>query len=252
MTKHLAGLTRKQRDFVRAIERNTGGLKAVSTGACPGCEQCRDEYAHDSTMEQFSEQCRSGEVINEGFFSWHGCDLCGSSIGGTFQPWHGIDSDGAIIHGERACVDCVCYLANGDLPGGSFRRLIAPRGKAARPRRHLVIPQSKKIIRENVTMKRFDELTDAQQNQAVKKCVNLLLKTIVEGAIRFNDAANNDNLQARIDAAWERANAMQTPWFAHEYIMETCREEIEGMARCTAEDSLYPGPEENVLSGIVT
>ena len=37
-------LTAKQRDYVESIERNTAGLTAISTGPCPGCEQCRDEY----------------------------------------------------------------------------------------------------------------------------------------------------------------------------------------------------------------
>jgi len=69
--------------------------------------------------------------------------------------------------------------------------------------------------------------------------------------VRFNDALNHDDLQARIDAAGEKANAMQTPWFWGEYIMDTCREDLEGMARCTAEDALYSAPPEHVISGIV-
>lgn len=114
--KQLAGLTRKQRDFVLAIDANTEGLKAVSTGICPGCETCREEYAPDASMEEFEEMCSNGEVCAEPFFSWHGCDLCGSPPGGDFEPWHAVDENGEIVHGERACVDCIMYLANGDLP----------------------------------------------------------------------------------------------------------------------------------------
>ena len=135
-------LTKKQREFVEAIEWNTKGLTAVSTGVCPGCEQCRDEYGikvkcdcgapeaegdyceacDDSgerapTTEEFNEQVSSGEVFSEGGFSWQGCDLCGSALGGTFEVWHAVDANGEIIHGEYACVDCMTYLANGDLPG---------------------------------------------------------------------------------------------------------------------------------------
>jgi len=147
-------LTRKQKRFVEAIERNTQGLTAVSTGPCPGCEQCRDEYGvkvrcecQDKpenegepdpdcddcdgkgvrlpTMAEFEEQWSSGKAISEGEFSHSGCDLCGSTLGGTFEPWHAclpvVDAAGQlvryeIIHGDRACVDCVMYLANGDLP----------------------------------------------------------------------------------------------------------------------------------------
>lgn len=113
----LAGLTAKQRDFVIAIDANTEGLDAVSTGVCPGCETCRDEYGPDMSEEEFDEALSSGKIVAEPFFSWHGCDLCGSSLGGNFEPWYAVDKNGEITHGDRACVDCVVYLANGDLPG---------------------------------------------------------------------------------------------------------------------------------------
>jgi len=112
----LAGLTPKQRKFVLAIDANTEGLEAVSTGICPGCETCRKEYAADLSAEEFHEAWHNGQICAEPFFSWRGCDICGSHLGGSFEPWHAVDANGEIIHGERACVDCVCYLANGDLP----------------------------------------------------------------------------------------------------------------------------------------
>jgi len=140
-------LTKKQQKFVDAIERNTQGLTAVSTGICPGCAQCRDEYGvkvrcecqdrpsnhfepdpdcedcegkgkREPTMEEFEEQCSTQESLCEAEFSWQGCDLCDSGLGGTFEPWHAVDANNEIIHGERACVDCMLWLANGDLPGG--------------------------------------------------------------------------------------------------------------------------------------
>jgi len=67
-------------------------------------------------MEEFEEQWSSGRVFSEGSFSWAGCGICGSRLGGTVEPWHGVDSNGEIMHFDDACVDCVCYLANGDLP----------------------------------------------------------------------------------------------------------------------------------------
>lgn len=88
-------------------------------------------------------------------------------------------------------------------------------------------------------MKKFCELTAAQQEQAVAYCAGKVLDAIVTGGLRFNDALNHDDLQARIDAAGEKADKMRTPWFSHEYIMDTCKEEINGMARCEAEDALY-------------
>jgi len=32
---------------------------------------------------------------------------------------------------------------------------------------------------------------------------------------------------------------MQTPWFAHEYIMEAVGDELRAMAQCDAEDASY-------------
>lgn len=87
-------------------------------------------------------------------------------------------------------------------------------------------------------MRAYKELSPAEQGKALDKCVNILLTSIIDG-LRFNDALNGGNLQARIDAAINKANRMQTPWLAGEYIMDTCREDIKGMAQCDAEDALY-------------
>src|SRR4051812_47166470 len=88
-------------------------------------------------------------------------------------------------------------------------------------------------------MKTYSELTPEQQLKAIKHQSALLLSDIITDAIRFNDKLNGDDLQKRIDDAMDRAESMHTPWFAGEYIMDTCREEIEGMAQVTAEDALY-------------
>lgn len=101
-------------------------------------------------------------------------------------------------------------------------------------------------------MKRYDKLNAEEQARAFDKALNRLLQDVTEGLIRFNDSLNGDDLQARIDEAHAKAEAMRTPWFAHEYIMDTCREDLEGMARCEAEDSLYSQPGEFVVAGIAT
>lgn len=98
-------------------------------------------------------------------------------------------------------------------------------------------------------MKTYDQLTEAQQQAAVNKCLDDLLELVICGALRFNGRLNGDDLQARINAAGEKANDMQTPWFAGEYILDVCREELEAMARTDAMEALY-AEREHVIHGI--
>jgi hypothetical protein len=87
--------------YTRAVERNLSGLHAVSTGACPGCAECADV---------------DPDVGDEGGFSWSGCGICGSSLGGTLYRWHALTPDNELLHFDDCCQDCVFFLANGDEP----------------------------------------------------------------------------------------------------------------------------------------
>ena len=102
-------------------------------------------------------------------------------------------------------------------------------------------------------MKTFDKLTSEEQARAVDKAANRLLQSICEGAMRFNDKLNGDDMQARIDRAGAEAERLQTPWFLGEIIMEdkVLAGNIRGMAQCDAEDSLYSAPDEWVVAGVV-
>ncbi len=94
--------------YTETIDRNLKGCKAVSVGHCPGCSDCPDE--------------QDEAVGDEGGFSWSGCDCCGSSLGGDRYAAHFIilNDKGSVvgqpIHHMEVCVDCLCYLANGDEP----------------------------------------------------------------------------------------------------------------------------------------
>lgn len=91
-------------------------------------------------------------------------------------------------------------------------------------------------------MRRYNDLNKKEKEKAFQKALASLLEAVVTGTISFNDALNHDDLQARIDRAIEKAEQMQTPWFAHEYIMddEHAKNELEAMARVDAEDAYYP------------
>ena len=101
--------------YATAVERGCKGLTAVSTDVCPGCEECRRGLGF-ATLQDLEKAWESGRIVSEPFFSSGGCDICGAVLGGNFEVWHGIDEKGEIVHGDRACEDCVVYLANGDEP----------------------------------------------------------------------------------------------------------------------------------------
>ena len=55
-----------------------------------------------------------------------------------------------------------------------------------------------------------------------------------------------DELAVKLEAAWEKANEMLTPWFIGAYVMDTCKEEIEEMAKNAVSEIIYktePGQE---------
>lgn len=95
-------------------------------------------------------------------------------------------------------------------------------------------------------MRKYDELTTEQQARAQEVALNELLQAIVEGPIR--DFADED-VQARIDEAFRKADEMQTPWFAHEYIMddEKVSEYLKDWARGNAKEAFYPHPGEAII-----
>lgn len=96
-------------------------------------------------------------------------------------------------------------------------------------------------------MRVYTDLTDQEKEEAVQAALQLLLSALLQGGIRFNDELNHDDLQERIDAAVAKAEAMQTPWFAGEYVMEAVGEELTAMARCDAEDAFYPARGERII-----
>jgi hypothetical protein len=137
--------------YAENVERNLEGLTAVSTGICPGCDRCREEFggfaveedlerepgenawylpdqpgravyyateeiATEKARELFDEAWATGDAFSEPSFSSGSCGICNSHLGGNREVWHGIDANGEIMHFQDACTDCVMYLANGDLP----------------------------------------------------------------------------------------------------------------------------------------
>jgi hypothetical protein len=95
-------------------------------------------------------------------------------------------------------------------------------------------------------MRKFKQLNKDEQTKAIEICANNILESILNG-MSFNDELNKDGLQCRIDAAILKSEEMKTPWFVSEYIMDTCGDDIMGMAECDANDSLYIDNSINVI-----
>ena len=104
----------KMTDFEKAFFDGLGSLKFESTGFCCGCPECRDNHSiEDEATDR--ELWENGSIEDEGHFSWEPCELCGSHLGGDRYAAHAVDKDDEIVHFD-VCVDCVMYMANGDLP----------------------------------------------------------------------------------------------------------------------------------------
>ncbi len=102
-------------EFAAAVERGLAGCIAPSIGICPGCSTCADTWT-DGDLAALAEGVECGEIESESSFSWGGCVVCGSTLGGDREPLHWIDDAGEICHEFGACVDCIIYMANGDEP----------------------------------------------------------------------------------------------------------------------------------------
>ncbi len=96
-------------------------------------------------------------------------------------------------------------------------------------------------------MRTYTNLSPSERDKAQDIALNSLLEAIVEGAVRFCDALNGDDLQERIDNAFAEAEAKRTPWFVSEYIMDTAREDLRNIATCDAQNALYPEPGQYII-----
>ena len=101
--------------YTDAVEHRLQGLHAVSTGLCPGCEECARDMGYEDQAE-FAADYQSGKCESEPSFSWRDCGICGSRLGSEHEPWHWLDENNEIRHEDDACPDCIIYLANGDEP----------------------------------------------------------------------------------------------------------------------------------------
>ena len=103
-------------NFPDSIEHYTKGIQHLSSGPCPGCDECGLADVSDMDSPEY-------QGASESSFSWSQCDGCGSRLGGDRFYAHGIIVDKPtddmrsrdIIHLD-VCMDCYLFFANGDEP----------------------------------------------------------------------------------------------------------------------------------------
>lgn len=89
----------------------TAGLVHLSTGGCPGCEECG--LPDEPTNDEY-------DMASEGHFSWSPCHTCDSDLGGDRYAAHAhLDRElqlglPSLIH-LSVCADCLYYINYGRL-----------------------------------------------------------------------------------------------------------------------------------------
>ena len=116
-------LTYRQTQYVDRVidEENATKYRSISPGICGSCPQCQSHYG--MTEEELTEGYESGEVLEEGGFSYHDCEVCGCPLGGDRCGAHGWTSKNELLHYD-ICQDCLFYLANGEVPDASSNLLV--------------------------------------------------------------------------------------------------------------------------------
>ncbi len=100
-------------EYVETVANELNGLTGISSSLCSKCVECADAFGME-TGDEFDEAISNGEVFDEGGFSKHPCEVCGSPLGGNRSAIHAVNAEGGIIH-YNACDDCMYYVEYGRL-----------------------------------------------------------------------------------------------------------------------------------------
>lgn len=126
--------SKKQKEYVARVARYLDGIEGVNSGLCSTCKECQDIWGAENP-DSFQEAIEEEVALDEGSFTWSGCEICNSSLGGLKFIGHGTRAKehrftaagkkfvfpaGEIIHFGSICQDCVAYLANGDVPDDEY------------------------------------------------------------------------------------------------------------------------------------
>lgn len=88
-------------------------------------------------------------------------------------------------------------------------------------------------------MTKYIELTESLCQQAIARALAHILQAVTDGNLHFDDLANGNNLQERIDHTCAVAEREQAPQLCGEHVMRLCRVELTALAERTAQTSVY-------------
>ena len=98
-------------------------------------------------------------------------------------------------------------------------------------------------------IRKYENLSVKEKQAAVQNMLNQLLDSIMNGEVHFDDEKNGEPIQERIEASVQKAEQLQTPWFATEIIMENewLRNKLIEIATAEAEQAVYPEADQIVV-----
>ena len=105
--------------FVESFEHYAGDLKGLSGGITSCCATCQEQHGydqHENAEESMAHDLSQGLLPDEGSFSWAQCDTCGSTLGGERYTGHCFAPQSMDVIHLDVCVDCLFFIANGDVP----------------------------------------------------------------------------------------------------------------------------------------
>lgn len=106
-------------EYEADVNRGLIDLEFVSSGPCPGCEDCLECKTPDYPPEGWFD------LAGEPHFSRSSCDVCSCSLRGDRYPVHGFEKNHKEPIHFDACVDCMYYVEYGRLDDTTMDRIEA-------------------------------------------------------------------------------------------------------------------------------
>lgn len=85
--------------------------------------QTVDKFFKDNALRNLSVKSSDDGDSCESYFSWQGCKVCGSSLGGDRFDCDGYSEKHGVMEFNGVCVDCVYFAEYGQLDDTTMAEL---------------------------------------------------------------------------------------------------------------------------------